>query len=542
MDYPWSSKTDEYRIACVLDEFSYRGYQCEADLIQLDPEDWQETLLRHKPQFLLVESAWRGQSLRWRQKVGGLEFSQDQTLRQLANWCRSQALPSVFWNKEDPANFGHFIAAARYFDFVFTTDICSLPRYRDILGHDRVFDLMFAAQPILHNPINKDQEKIGRVAFAGTWYNQKHPARRTNLRLLLTPALDYDLHIYDRMFESKHKNYLFPEIYQHCIKGCLTYDEMLAVYKKYHVFLNVNSVSESPTMFSRRVFELLACGTPVISSYSAGIAQLFPEVVKLCHTEADTALHLEDLLGDEEYRDKVALQGQRMVFNRHTYKQRLARMVDCMGLKAIETYTPGVTIVSICKDPKAVRQAISCFQDQNYTPKELIILKPSGGSFNFDPLDYQIPGQQHILLLSLRLDALVRDTAERVLGLAHFPYISFFAAGDYYAPDFLVDLMHAFTYTEADVVGKSSFYRGEGGRLILSRPQTENRYVDSLWGSALVLRRELVDPFNDQFFSGFEHQYVSAECFSTECRLYAADRFNYICQPQSPGNSRRVVV
>ncbi len=525
-------RNEDYKIACVLDEFSYKCFQYEANFIQLDPEYWKETMLRESPHFLFVESAWKGQDLKWSKKIGGLANNQDNNLQELTSWCREHHMPTVFWNKEDPSNFDHFIEAARYFDFVFTTDIHSIPRYRKILGHDNVFDLMFAAQPRLHNPIDKDKEKIGKVAFAGTWYNQKHASRRKDLHLLLTPALDYEVHIYDRMFEYKHKNYLFPDIYQHCIKGFLTYDEMIAVYKKYSVFLNVNSVSDSPTMFSRRVFELLACGTPVISSYSRGIKELFPGLIRLCRTEADTRQYLQELLDNKEYRDGLALQGQREVFSRHTYKHRLAKVLKNIGLRFVKDMIPGVSIITVCRSRKVLRQAIINFLSQNHVFKELIIvLVETGDEANASVAESEINAHQNVFLLQVSPDTTFEKILEQTFRIAKFPYISFFSAEDYYAPNFLVDLLHAFDYTEADAVGKSSYYSSREAALHLNHEQTENQYVDFLWGSAVVIKRKLFH--NLKCRSGFKNQYITKEYFSADIKLYAADRFNYIYRPQS---------
>ena len=50
-------------------------------------------------------------------------------------------------------------------------------------------------------------------------------------------------------------------------------------YRAYKIFLNVNSVHESPTMFSRRVFELLSSYTNVLSTPSVGITEI---LIKMC--------------------------------------------------------------------------------------------------------------------------------------------------------------------------------------------------------------------------------------------------------------------
>ena len=44
---------------------------------------------------------------------------------------------------------------------------------------------------------------------------------------------------------------------------------MLAAYTSYKVFLNVNSVTHSPTMCARRLFELSAAQTAVVTAPAA---------------------------------------------------------------------------------------------------------------------------------------------------------------------------------------------------------------------------------------------------------------------------------
>ena len=41
----------------------------------------------------------------------------------------------MFWNKEDPPNFEHFVQTAKLFDFIFTTDESCVPRYQAVTPH-----------------------------------------------------------------------------------------------------------------------------------------------------------------------------------------------------------------------------------------------------------------------------------------------------------------------------------------------------------------------------------------------------------------------
>ena len=364
------------KVACILDMFSYECLKYECNLIQLEPYNWEKILLIEKPDFLLVESAWKGINESWRSKVAYLSKSQDKTLENLVKFCKKNKIPTVFWNKEDPYHFQLFIPAARLFDYIFTSDVSCVERYKETLGHKHVYVLPFGAQVKIHNPIDKDKEKIGEIAFAGTWYNNGHFTRRKNMEIILKPALKYNLHIYDRNYNSNiNSNYRFPYIYQLHNKGCIPYKQMIKVYKKYNIFLNVNSMDDSLTMFSRRVFELLACGTNVVSSYSLGIKNMFSGIVKLSRNEEDTRKYIELLLNDKELRDRLSLRGQREIFRKHTYTHRFQSILDKIGILYKKKCNPGVSIIiTTTNKSNNTNMLFENYKRQQYENKELIII------------------------------------------------------------------------------------------------------------------------------------------------------------------------
>lgn len=523
-----------HKIACILDEFSYECFKYEAVFVQLEPDSWQETMVREKPDLLFVESAWKGKESKWRYKIGGLHKSQDNTLLQLVSYCRKNNVPAVFWNKEDPANFDYFIEAAKLFDYVFTTDYNSIPGYKEILGHDNIYTLPFAAQPKLHNPVNRLRQKIGGVAFAGTWYNQKHADRRKDLAKILPPALDYGLHIYDRMYEENNPDYKFPGIYNHCIRGCLNYREMLSAYKKYDIFLNVNSVNNSPTMFSRRVFELLACGTSIISFYSPGIEEMLPGLVKLSRTGEETGEYLQDLITNNELRDKTAVKGQREVFNYHVYRHRLETVFNTISLGYAQEKTPGVSVITIADGYNNIEHIAANFQRQLYPLKELIvILRGNETDITYDDIICQF---DNIKVFRVEHNASPGYCLNYGIEKASFSYISPFTESDYYAPNFLVDLIHAFKYTDAGIAGKHTYYLyiQENNILAIRNANMENRYVNYLCHSAMIAKKEIFNKvrFKDSSWN-IEADFLK-NCINAGIKLYSTDRFNYVAKRYSP--------
>jgi spore maturation protein CgeB len=162
------------------------------------------------------------------------------------------------------------------------------------------------------------------------YWKTQHNERKRDADLLLDVAMKIGLHIYDRS-QAGGAGDAFPERYKDCIRGGLPYTEVVKMYKHYRAFLNVNIVKTSPTMFSRRVFELLACGTPVVSSYSIGIAQMFPEVL-MPGNASEAEEMINKLLHDDVYWQTVSKAGARRVLRQHTYAHRLADICEHVGL------------------------------------------------------------------------------------------------------------------------------------------------------------------------------------------------------------------
>lgn len=276
------------KVAAVLDQFSEAAFKYEVDLLNLPGQGWDSKIEEFHPDLLLVESAYRGADGRWAGKVA--RFGSPSTdLSRLVDWCRSNGIPTVFWVKEDPINHDWFTASASLFDVVVTVDANMVDRYSRSVGVSRVDVLQFGAQPAIHHP-GPDSQRLGSVAFAGSYYATKHPERRAQMEMLLGPAIDHGLHIFDRMSKGDPR-FEWPERYRSHIVGSLTYPQTLEAYRRYRTFFNVNTVTESPTMCARRVYELLASGTRVISGPSAALNGV---PVLVAETSESVDRYLED--------------------------------------------------------------------------------------------------------------------------------------------------------------------------------------------------------------------------------------------------------
>lgn len=320
-------------VGLVADDFTTACLEPECHVIALRADQWKQQLKGMKLDLLFVESAWWGKQKTWHGQIETANLSSQKSLLKLASFCADKNIPTVFWNKEDPVHLPKFLAAAEQFDFVFTTDENAVPVYQILLGHERIWPLPFAASPYIHFPPQEDTQRTTAVAFAGSWNERDHPHRCKRLAVLLNAAKEFDLCIYDRNHGTGNQHvYPFPKEYQPFIKGRLPYHRMVETYRKHKVFLNVVSVEDSPTMCSRRVFELLACGACVVSAPSKGIETMFGEIVQIARTKEQAQETLRTLINNDVMRCGLAEAGVAHVLEHHTMSKRLAFVLDKVGL------------------------------------------------------------------------------------------------------------------------------------------------------------------------------------------------------------------
>lgn len=525
----------DLRIAVIMDPFTYECFQHEAHLITFTPKEWRRVLARKRPNLLLVESAWRGINSTWRHKMVRLGEGQHSELPEIARWCRARQIPTAFWAKEDPGHYEDFLDAARLFDYVFTTDADCIEKYKEDLGHTNIFCLPFAAQPRLHNPIGSGR-KIRDVAFAGTWYPDETATkmqRREQMACVLAPALAYDVDIYERGFSSKESRRRFPEQYRSHIVGELPYEEMVYAYRLYRVFLNVSSVRDSPTQFPRRVVEILASGTCVLSGSTRGIESLLgSDIVLMSSSPEETTRYLDTLLKHPDLRDRLAVLGLRKVMQEHTYQNRLDYVLDTMGISRRNCGCggKGISVITRVTTLSCAEPVFSNYDRQQRVEKELIIM------LNSDSTDFEAWLEQaakHHNVTVCRMDemqdlgACLKVAAEK----SRFDYIARFDSDAYYAPSFLEDLMLAFGYSGADIVGKATRYAyfDSSGVLAIEHPGREHQFARDLPGSAMILKRELLEKMGgDSAGSWCDDAQLLQRYRELGLRMYSADRFNFV--------------
>lgn len=519
----------DIKVACILDTFSYECFKYECSMEQLRADTWKQQMMKIKPDFLLVESAWLGVDGKWKPELVRMRNNPRSRIRQIISYCKQNKIKTVFWNKEDPSSYATFFNAAKLFDYIFTTDVGCVGRYKKDIGHDRIYVLPFAAQPVLHNPVHASYADKGNVAFSGTWRSIEKSERPADMHMLLKPAKEYGLTIFNRKYGSKVKKLQYPQQYKPHVVGSLHFNDMSMAYKLYKVFLNVNSVKYSSTMFSRRVFELLASGTNVLSTYSKGIAEMFKGIVPITLSEEQTKRHLSQMMNDPEYSRRLSQLGIREVYSKHLYKHRFNYILEQIGVKYEPIKKEGISVIACTKKPELMDHIVTNYINQSWENKELIVII-NHDSLNLDHWREKAKHVQNVSIYQLPGDKSIGECRNWAIDKTKYNYITLFSTDHYYAPHFIIDLMHAFDYSNAHIVGKCSYYTyiESMNALAIRFPNQENQYVDYLCGSAMIVKK---DVFHHVQFpaesKGMDTSFFK-NCVDKGFKMYAADKYNYV--------------
>lgn len=498
----------QLKVAAIMDEFTFGSYDPECNLLQLTPTHWQTELSAFNPDMLFIESAWRGKDDLWGNKVGHMS----QEVVGIVQWCRDHKIPTIFWNKEDPVHFETFLSTAKLFDFVFTTDIDCIHRYKSALGHERVYLLPFAAQPIVNNPIEKYERKDA-FCFAGAYY-VRYPERTRDLGNFIVNLPEYrPLEIYDRNYGKNDASYQFPEEYQPFIVGNLPYSEIDKAYKGYKYAINLNSIKQSQSMFARRVFELLASNTITVSNFSRGVRLMFGDLVVTSDSGAEIRRRLDALGGDDVGTRKLRLAALRKVMREHTYQDRLAYVISKVSEEKLPSLLPQIVVIGYAKDQLQADRILRSFARQRYEAKTLVLIVPE----QFSPTG--IPDGDAVRVLS----ALESDTVTLPTLASSAAWVSVMVADDHYGEHYLTDLALATRYSNALAIGKVAQFVWSGSKgLSLIRGEVAYTHVRSVPARAGIARLDtlpgvtLREWMREPYTAQFENE-----------ASFAVDEFNY---------------
>lgn len=486
------------KVATIMDDFTMNSFLPECHLLNLSLSSYQEELNDFQPDMVFIESAWRGADDKWGNRVS---HTSDEVIN-IISWANHNNIPTVFWNKEDPVHFETFLTTAKLFDFVFTTDIDKISSYKQKLNHDNVFLMPFACQPATTNPIEKFKRKDA-FCFAGAYY-AKYPERTLDLEGFISelPKLK-NFEIYDRNYNNTDENYKFPKEYDKFIIGTLPFNEIDKAYKGYRYAINLNSIKQSQTMFARRVFELMASNTIVLSNFSKGVRLFFGDLVVSTDNKLEASSKMSNVMSQNILEDKIKTNSLRKVLGQHTYEDRFSYICSKIWLN-IETAVKPVLVIHVASTKDDVNKCVKMFTNQSLENKHLIVIAEFDISIS----------QDGITVVS-------RNDFEKQFAILNPDLFAVFSKSHFYGDNYLLDLFLATKYTSAKCITKTEFFEFKDNTAILKNKRKSYRWQEMASVNSSMFTKHALS-----IVSINEIIYPSDE-FITGMSILSIDRFNF---------------
>lgn len=419
-------------IGIIADEFLFNSFKDIANFYYVERDNY--THLKNKIDVLLIATAWRGLKGDWK-GLGNPNITKiRKSIFEVIDYFKSKGVKVVFYSKEDPTNYDYFVDIAEKCDYIFTTCAEKVEDYKKDCKNENVYVLEFGFNPIYNNPIGtKPTQPFEGALFAGSWY-ERYPERKKDTRLIFDGIIDSDveLKIIDRNFGLKLKYHLYPLEYLSYVTPSVEHEDLQSLIKLYRWIINLNTVKYSQTMFANRVYEIQAMGSLLLSNYSLGINNYFPNV-NLIFDKNEVKYIVNNLTEYELYRHRMY--GVRQVFRSHTTYHRISDMLNKIGIN--NNFTDDKNLVVVVKEKND--HVINMFNRQSYPNKTLLTLEEAYNT------------------------------------TSNFDFLAFFDSTSDYGEYYLEDMVNAFKYVDVSFVTKDSYYNNsekiEG---------VENDYVDQM--------------------------------------------------------------
>ena len=395
------------RLGIICDSFLYEGFKNCCELVYITPQNYEAEL--RKIDVLLITTTWHGLNHEWDGSYNKQSAAFD-SLQKIKHLASKLDIPIAFYSKEDPPNFHIFNAIAKDVDVIFTSAVECIEKYTSLYPLIPCYHLPFAVNPLLHNPIGMFEPKFSQKAlFAGSWMT-KYPIRTEEQKNIFDWLIqsNWDLTIVDRNYNRHNRNYYYPNKYRKHIIPNYSYTDIAKLYKLFPLIINVNSVSDSETMFAGRAYDASATGGMIISNKSIGMQHLFPHIGVIASKE-----DLERVLSISQPEiDDIRLKAVRETFRLPTVYDVVRTVFEKTQSKSMKNSQRSVLVVA----NKITASIEHDFNNQSYPSKQLVC------------------------------DDLTK------IDMAEFDMVAFWNCDEKYYSHYLEDMINGFRFTNCDYV------------------------------------------------------------------------------------------
>jgi hypothetical protein len=190
---------------------------------------------------------------------------------------------------------------------------------------------------------------------------------------------------------------------------------------------------------------------------------------------------------------------------------------------------PGVSIVVASNRATSINFVFDNYSRQNYPKKELIIVL-NKNSIDISKWIKMAEKYDNVRVFQLDEKKYLGDCLNFGFLKANYDYLAKFDDDDFYCENYLVDIIQAFKYTNADLIGKESIYVyfKRSDQLMLGPKSSRKwRFGNDVSGATFVFRKDVFDKVQfSKRISGTDSCFLSG-VLRKGLSIYITDKYNF---------------
>jgi hypothetical protein len=504
------------RAAVAVGDRLRLGLSWEWQQDDLQPDTWATTVETTRPELVLVEVGG--------DTVPGWGPLDDERLTRLGHWCSDRAVPLVVWVTTASSSPVASAAVVQAATAVFVADPAWVETWRNRSSGYQVDVLRPAAQPRLHHPAAAGQQRESAMMLVG---DAGVPSRA--LAAVVAPALQPMTHDAVDVWQVGRQPAPLPGALDNRLVGTVPYAAAATLPARYRVLVDAGRCEREPPW---TVVEAGAAQTPAVT-LAAQLADLPANIAPLVAAAEDPkALRSEVVarIAQPELRDREALLLHRAVLDGHTYTHRVASLLASLEITA-PVRDRSVSAVVPTNRPHQIGNILQNIARQACADTELVLvlhgLQVSRTEVAARAYDEGIVNLQ---IIEAGSDLTLGACLNLGLDAADGAYVAKMDDDNFYGRHYLTDLVHAFDYTDAGIVGKWAHYvwLRATGAVILRYFAAEHSYERRVQGGSILLTTDLARRLRFADLPRAVDSDLLDRAIVDGVRIYSADRFNFV--------------
>ncbi len=255
--------------------------------------------------------------------------------------------------------------------------------------------------------------------------------------------------------------------------------------RRYRAILDMPHFHHSDLGRASLLVRLSAAGIPTVATDTGDLEELIgSNLAQLLGN-----VHIEEL-ADPRARELVSVRARRIVWNEHTPEARVRRLLAALGLPVPNR--PAVSVLACTQRPDQLDHLITQVSIQKYRPLELVLVL-HGEGFADKSVAEAVAGLEfeHTVL---RVPHSIRfgSALNQGLDVAGGDLVTKMDDDDWYDPNHIGDLVTAWRFSGADLVGKAAefVYLSNFNETVRRFAHRGERFSQTLGGGGLLMAKE----------------------------------------------------